>query len=108
AGTSPGMIRRLVDLRSRSDFRAILPSVRVPTLVMNRKADSVSPPAGGREVAELIPGARFVELPGGDVWPFTGEVDAWIEEIEEFLTGERHAESSDRVLATLLFTDIVG
>ncbi len=108
AGTSPGMIRRLMDLRTQSDFRAILPSVRVPTLVMNRASDSISPPAAGREVAELIPGARFVELPGGDVWPFTDEVDAWVEEIEEFLTGERHAESSDRVLATLLFTDIVG
>jgi class 3 adenylate cyclase len=108
AGTSPGMIRRLMDVRTRSDFRAILPSVRVPTLVMNRARDSIAPPAAGREVAELIPGARFVELPGGDVWPFTGEVDAWVEEIEEFLTGERHAESSDRVLATLLFTDIVG
>jgi class 3 adenylate cyclase/pimeloyl-ACP methyl ester carboxylesterase len=107
AGTSPGMIRRLMDVRTRSDFRAILPSVRVPTLVMNRARDSIAPPAAGREVAELIPGARFVELPGGD-WPFTGEVDAWVEEIEEFLTGERHAESSDRVLATLLFTDIVG
>ena len=108
AATSPGMVRRLMDLRTRSDFRAILPSVRVPTLVMNRAGDSIAPPAAGREVAELIPGARFVELPGADVWPFTDEADAWIEEIEEFLTGERHAEASDRVLATMLFTDIVG
>jgi class 3 adenylate cyclase/pimeloyl-ACP methyl ester carboxylesterase len=108
AGTSPGMARRLVDLRARSDFRAILPSVRVPTMVMNRTGDAVSPPAAGREVAALIPGARFVELPGGDIWPFAGEMDAWIDEVQEFLTGERHPESSDRVLATVLFTDIVG
>jgi class 3 adenylate cyclase/pimeloyl-ACP methyl ester carboxylesterase len=108
AGTSPGMLRLLMDLRASSDFRALLPNVRVPTLVLNRSGDQVAPPDAGREVAALIPGARFVELPGRDVWPFAGDADAWIDEIEEFLTGRRHVGDANRVLATLLFTDIVG
>jgi hypothetical protein len=70
-------------------FAATFPDA-VTGLVL-RATDSMAPPAAGREVAELIPGARFVELPGADAWPFTDEVDAWIEEIEEFLTGERPA-----------------
>jgi class 3 adenylate cyclase len=63
---------------------------------------------GGRYVAERIPGARYVELPGYDHFPWVGDTDAVLDEIEEFVTGTRHGHEPDRVLATVMFTDIVG
>ena len=89
------------------DIREVLAAIRVPTLVINSSGDQVIPPEAGRYLAEHIPGAKHVELPGSDHFPFTGEVD-YVDEIEEFLTGSRSRREPDRVLATVLFTDIVG
>jgi pimeloyl-ACP methyl ester carboxylesterase len=107
AAMSPAMARaNCVANIDRVDVRPILPSVSVPTLVLHRRDDPI-PIEHGRYYAEHIPDARLVELEGVDHWPFVGDVDAIIGEIEEFLTGSRAARASDRVLATVLFTDIV-
>jgi pimeloyl-ACP methyl ester carboxylesterase/class 3 adenylate cyclase len=90
------------------DIRGVLPAIRVPTLVVHRSGDRVIPPESGRYLAEHIPGARYVEVPGDDHFPFIGENDLLMDEIEEFLTGMRPEREPNRVLATVLFTDIVG
>ena len=105
---SPGMARRFVDLALRVDLTDVLPTIQAPTLVLHRRDDRMVPVADGRRVAELIPGARFVELDGDDHMAHMGDADALIDEIEEFLTGVRRRREADRVLATVLFTDIVG
>ena len=104
---SPGTIVKLARASLESDVRDVLPSIRVPTAVVHRRGDGLFPLDGGREVAELIPGARFVELEGEDhaIYVRSGEL---LEEIEEFLTGARHRVDLERVLQTILFTDIVG
>jgi class 3 adenylate cyclase len=89
------------------DVRAILGDVRVPTLVLHRRADAV-PVEYARYLAEHIPGARLVELEGIDHVPFVGDIESITGEVEEFLTGVRHDPEPDRALATVLFTDIVG
>jgi class 3 adenylate cyclase/pimeloyl-ACP methyl ester carboxylesterase len=104
---SPLMVRKMFRMALDSDVRAVLPNVRVPTLVLHRRGDRLVPIARGREVAELIPNARFVELEGVDPWPFVGDLQPWMDEVEEFLTGMRHARDPERVLSTVLFTDIV-
>jgi DNA-binding SARP family transcriptional activator/pimeloyl-ACP methyl ester carboxylesterase len=104
---SPKIMRATVRLNSEVDIRAVLPSVRVPTLVLHRTGD-VLPVEGARWLAGQIPGARFVELPGDDHWPWLSDPDEIIDEVEEFLTGERRDREPDRALATVLFTDIVG
>jgi class 3 adenylate cyclase len=78
----------------------------VPTLVIHRRHNTVVPPALGRQVADAIPSAKFVEIPGEDTLPSTQHSEEWFEEVEEFLTGVRPSPEPDRVLATLLFTDI--
>jgi class 3 adenylate cyclase len=88
------------------DVRPVMPSIRVPTLVLHH-ADSAIPAANGKLTAALIPGARYIELPGRDHLPGAGDPEAIAGEIEEFLTGARNAGGADRVLATVLFTDIV-
>ena len=88
------------------DIREVLPAIRVPTLVLHR-ADEILAEAS-RYVGKRIPGARVVELPGGDHMPWLGDQDAALDEIEAFLTGVRPHPALDRVLATVLFTDIVG
>jgi class 3 adenylate cyclase len=105
---SPGMARKLLDLAVQTDIREMLPLIRVPTLVMNRRDDRVAPFALGKTMAERIPGARFVELPGTDNYPWSGDVEEWLPTFEEFLTGNRRAPDADRVLSTVLFTDIVS
>lgn len=105
---SPNSAEALERLWREIDVRPILPSIRVPTLVLHRTDDRVEVVQAGRVVADKIPGARFVELPGGDDVPWTGERDDVLDEVEQFLTGKRHAPDIDRVLATVLFTDIVG
>jgi class 3 adenylate cyclase len=90
------------------DVTNILPAVAVPTLVLHRNDDAVLPPSGGRDLAAGIPNARFAGLPGADHIPWIGDAEAIAGEIEEFMTGERHEPEGDRVLATVLFTDIVG
>lgn len=98
----------LARIFSELDIRRVLPAVQSPTLVIHRTDDRIVPVAQGRAVAERIPGARFVELPGIDHIPFLGDWERLVGEIEEFVTGTRSAPESDRVLATVLFTDIVG
>lgn len=90
------------------DIRDVLPAIRVPTLVLHRTGDRVVPVEAGRYLAAHIPDAKLVELPGSDHYPFSGDYDPFIEEVEEFLTGSRSVREPDRVLATVLFTDVVG
>ena len=89
------------------DVRDVLPAIRVPTLVVHRTGDRVIPVESGRYLAEHIPDTKLAELPGHDHFPFVGDMDAILDEVEEFLTGTRSTREPDRVLATVLFTDIV-
>src|SRR5437870_2821864 len=104
AAASPGAARDLILMNSQIDVRAILPAIRVPTLVLHRSGDRDSRPEEGRYIAERIPGARFVELAGDDHLPWM-DGDQILDEVEEFLTGVRRAPEPDRVLATVLFPD---
>jgi pimeloyl-ACP methyl ester carboxylesterase len=103
---SPAAAAALTRMSAMIDIRHVLPAIRVPTLVLYR-ADEVLAEAS-RYLGERIPGARIVELPGADHMPWLGDQDAALDEIEEFLTGVRPHPALDRVLATVLFTDIVG
>jgi class 3 adenylate cyclase len=105
---SPSTIKRIFDLIGEFDVRDILPSIRVPTLVLHRRDDSFINLEHSRFMADRIPDARLVELEGGDNMFSIGDSEALLGEIEEFLTGERHQVESDRMLATVLFTDICG
>ena len=95
------------EMLEKTDVRHVLPTISVPTLVLHRTEDTVVPVDNGRYIAEHIPGAKLVELPGSDHIPFLGDWDAVSDEIEEFITGSRRARDLERVLATILFTDIV-
>ncbi len=90
------------------DVRALLPTIAVPTLVLHREADQYVKAEAGRYVAEHIPGAKYVELPGADHLFFAGDTDTLMDEVEEFLTGHHEAPEGDVVTATILFTDIVS
>ncbi|MFN2626878.1 MAG: alpha/beta fold hydrolase [Mycobacteriales bacterium] len=103
---SPGVAAALNRMLWQVDIRNVLPVIRVPTLVMHRRDAVVPPVEHGRYLAENIPGAKYVELDGGDYSPESGDSEAVLGEIEEFLTGSRHAPELDRVLATVLFSDI--
>jgi pimeloyl-ACP methyl ester carboxylesterase len=105
---TPGAATALVRMNSQIDVRKILPAIRVPTMVMHRTGDKVVDVRGARMMAERIPGARYVEYPGDDHIPWSGDVETALGDIEEFITGARHAAEPDRVLATVMFTDIVG
>ena len=105
-GASPGAALALTQMNAEIDVRHVLPSIHVPTLVIHRSEDQCLKVEEGRYVAERIPGARYVELPGRDHLPFVGDQDAILDEVEEFLTGARHTPEPDRVLATVLFTRI--
>jgi pimeloyl-ACP methyl ester carboxylesterase len=107
ASASPGAARDLILMNSQIDVRHVLPAIRVPTLVLHRDGDRDSRPDEGRYIAARIPGARFVELSGVDHLPAV-DPDEIVDEVEEFLTGTRPVPASDRVLATVLFTDVVG
>lgn len=104
---SPGAAATIIRLTEQIDVRHVLPVVRVPTFVIHKNGDRVTRVEQGRYLAEHIDGAKFVELAGDDHMPWVGNGDAIIDEIEEFLTGIRPSDT-DRVLATILFTDIVG
>lgn len=104
---SPGNARDMFRLNTQIDVRAVLPTIRVPTLVLHRRDDAMVPFEAGRDVAGRIPGARFVELPGGDHLTFVGDAEAFAGEVQEFVTGVRPEPAGDRVLTTVLFTDIV-
>jgi len=108
-GASPGAVKTLMRMNSQIDITEILPSVNVPTLVIHRKDDTLVRVEAGRLLAERIPGAKYVELSGADHLPFVGEnSDRILDEMEHFLTGETSTPSVERVLATVVFTDIVG
>jgi class 3 adenylate cyclase len=104
---SPGAAAALLRMMLDIDVRPVLPSIRVPTLVMHRAGETLVDPRSGHYVAEHIRGARFLELPGVDTIPYVGNADAGFDAIQEFLTGSRPVPEVDRVLATVLFTDIV-
>jgi class 3 adenylate cyclase len=106
-GASPSAVIMLMRMNSQIDVRHILPAIRVPTLVLHRTGDTRVSVEGGRYLAAHIPGARYVELPGIDHVMWAGDVDRPADEIEEFLTGTRSEIEPDRVLATVLFTDLV-
>jgi class 3 adenylate cyclase len=89
------------------DVRDVLPSIHVPTLLIHRAGDRAIAAQGSRFMADHIPDARYVELEGEDHLWFLGDVDAIFDEVQEFLTGVRHNADVDRMLATVLFTDIV-
>ncbi len=107
-GASPGAAVALFRMNVEIDIRRVLPAIRVPTLVLHRTGDQVVPVREGRYFAAQIPDAKYVELPGIDHFPTIGDTDAILDEVQEFLTGVRPAPEPDRVLATILFTDIVG
>jgi class 3 adenylate cyclase len=105
SAVTPGMARKLMEMTAQTSLRDILPTIRVPTIVVHARGDRMVPIEYGREVASLIPGAKFIERPGEDAY---GWLDpSWLSDVEEFLTGRRTAPGADRVLATVLFTDIV-
>jgi pimeloyl-ACP methyl ester carboxylesterase len=105
---SPKAAAALLRMNTKIDVREILPAIRVPTVLIYRTHDSDVDVDEGRYIADRIPGARFVELPGADHMMWTGDPAAILDEIEEFLTGVRRGPEPDRVLATVLFTDVVG
>ena len=107
-GASPARARALQTVTLFADVRAVLPSVQVPTLVLHRRSDNVIRVEHGRYLAANIPGARYVELDGADNLYWVGDSDGVLDEIEEFLTGLRRGAGTDRMLATILFTDIVS
>jgi pimeloyl-ACP methyl ester carboxylesterase len=106
---SPGAVRAIALLNAQIDVRPILPSVQAPTLVLHRRSDARVPIQLGRDLAARIPNAKFIEYPDGDHAFWSGDTEALLGDIEEFVTGHRESSSSDleRVLATVLFTDIV-
>jgi class 3 adenylate cyclase len=104
---SPSTARALLEANAQIDVRQVLPLVQVPTLVIHRTDEPVVPVANARYAAKHIPGARLLEQPGVDHLPWLGDADGMLDAIEEFVTGSRHHVDEDRVLATVLFTDIV-
>ncbi|MDP9342288.1 MAG: adenylate/guanylate cyclase domain-containing protein [Actinomycetota bacterium] len=108
AGASPGALLLLSEMEKAVDVRPLLPRLTVPTLVMHRTGDRVNDVENGRYLAERIPGARWVELPGDDFVLWSGDTDAIADEVEEFLTGRRGVAEPARIVATVMFTDIVG
>jgi class 3 adenylate cyclase len=105
---SPGAAVALMRMNSYVDIREVLPSIRVPTIVMHRSDDRDANVAEGRFIASRIPGARFVEFPGADHSWWTQDPNAILDEIEALITGVRPAPEPNRILATVLFTDLVG
>ncbi|HYI12643.1 MAG TPA: alpha/beta fold hydrolase [Thermoanaerobaculia bacterium] len=102
-GASPGAALALTQMNAEIDVRPVLPTIRVPTLVLHRSDDLCLKVEEGRYVASRIPGSKYVELPGADHLPFVGDQEAILGEIEEFLTGVRHGpQTTDSMLATVL------
>jgi pimeloyl-ACP methyl ester carboxylesterase len=108
AGASPAMGAAVMAALFEIDVRDILPTIRVPTLILHRRGDRIAPIEGARLMADKIPDARMIEFEGDDHVPFTGDFEPIADEMELFLTGTRKARPMDRVLATVMFTDIVG
>lgn len=107
AVASPGLMRKRLQTATELDVTPVLPTLHTPTLVIHSSGDRLVPAVMCREMAEAIPEARYVELPGQDHIPWVAEGERVLAEVEEFLTGARHAGEADRILATVVFTDIV-
>ena len=107
ATASPGMMTALARMFLDVDVRDVVPTVHAPALVIHRVHDRLVNVRHGRWLAEHLPNARLVELPGGDHFPWYEGADEWLGEVQEFLTGSRPLPEPERVLATVLFTDIV-
>jgi pimeloyl-ACP methyl ester carboxylesterase len=105
---TPGMLASVAAMFYDTDVRAVLPTVRVPTLVLHRRGDRLVNVRSSRYLCEHIKGARLVEVPGSDHSPWFEHPEMFLDEIEEFLTGSRTAVAPERRLATVLFSDIVG
>lgn len=105
---SPADALALAKMNTEVDIRHVLPAIKVPTLILHRSGDLDIDAGGSRYMADRIPGARYIELPGNDHLPWVGDTQQLLDEIEIFLTGELHVAEPERVLATILFTDIVG
>lgn len=106
-GAGPGGLLAVMRMMAEVDVRHVLPVIRVPTLVLHREGDGLVNVENARYLASNVPGAKLVELPGNDAMFWAGNLDELVDEIQEFLTGVRPAPEPDRVLATMLFTDIV-
>ena len=106
--SSPGTLRGLFQVAGGTDVRDVLPAIVAPTLVLHRRDDTTIDVRHSHYLAEHIPNARYVELEGRDNLLVVGDVERVIAELEEFLTGTRTPPEPDRVLATVMFTDIVG
>jgi class 3 adenylate cyclase len=107
-GASPGAAKAFIRMNAEIDIRNVLPTITVPTLVLQRTGTTAMPVEAGRYVAARVPSARYVEFPGDDILPFIGDAAPLMDEIQEFVTGARPQPTSHRVLATVLFTDVVG
>ena len=107
---SPGAVKALMLMNTQIDIQPILPTLRVPTLVLHRKEDTIVSVERGRELAAKIPNAKYIEYAGHDHMLLYGDTDALVSDVEEFVTGARESSTSEfeRVLATVLFTDIVN
>lgn len=108
ASASPGAVNAVMEMNREIDVRKVLPTVRVPTLIAHRTGDRNISIDQARYLVERLPNAKLVELPGEDHMLWFGDTDMLLGEIEEFLTGARHEPEPDRILATVLFTDIVN
>lgn len=108
AAASPSAVRAYEEMNALIDTRPILPTIKAPTMVMNRTGDPVAICGAARDMANRIPGAVFKEYPGDSHSAMLDDMDVILSDIQEFITGERPVESADRVLATVMFTDIVG
>lgn len=104
---APGQMRTIARSLAEVDVRDALPTIRVPTLIIHREHDRLIDVRHSRYMAERIPGARYVELPGEDSLASVGDTDAILDEVEEFVSGGRRRREPDRALLTVLFTDIV-
>jgi class 3 adenylate cyclase len=104
---TPGSVRAMLEWIWAIDIRPLLATIAVPTLVLHRAEEVWVEPGCGRYLADHIPGARFVGIPGRDHYPYLEPVELTLEEIERFLTGTRHEPVGERVLTTVLFTDVV-
>jgi pimeloyl-ACP methyl ester carboxylesterase len=101
---SPGAAVALNRMNAQIDTRSVLPTIRVPTLVIQRVGDREVNVEEERWIASQIPGAQYVELAGDDHLPWIGDSDLLLDDVEEFLTGARRGPDPDRALATVLFT----
>ena len=107
-GMTPAMARATQSALFATDVRQVLPLIQVPTLVVSRTDSPIFDVGHGRYLAEHIAGAKYVELPGPDFLYWVGDIREMLDEIEEFVTGVRGGSGAERILATVLFTDIVG